>query len=112
MHACMSCLWAGCFGRWGRYEACQLLWAETLYGKSTPDGLQFWVYGLTMIAEYFSMIFVRSYTAIRYFPRYYLPLLTAGAGLHEGTTPACLPVFLSLPPACLPTCLEEFGGEP
>lgn len=52
------------------YEACQLLWAETLYNKSVPGGLQFYIYGVVMLCEYFSMIYCRSLAGIRYFPRY------------------------------------------
>lgn len=31
------------------YEACQILFAEVLYNKSVPDGLQFMVYGVVML---------------------------------------------------------------
>jgi hypothetical protein len=40
--------WSSCGSM---YEACQLLWAEALYNKSVPSGLQFWVYGVVMIWE-------------------------------------------------------------
>jgi hypothetical protein len=51
------------------YEACQLLWAQTIYDKSVPNGLPFLVYGLMMLSEYFSMISLRSRLGIAFFPR-------------------------------------------
>ncbi len=49
------------------YEASQAAWSVVLYGKSVPNGLPIWVYGFTMIWEYFNLIFVRS--ALRYVTR-------------------------------------------
>ena len=51
------------------YEASQLFWADYLYGKSVPSGLQFQIFGVVMLWEYFSMIFLRSSLGIRFFPR-------------------------------------------
>mmetsp|Transcript_14904 Transcript_14904/g.23127 ORF Transcript_14904/g.23127 Transcript_14904/m.23127 type:complete len:684 (+) Transcript_14904:76-2127(+) len=51
------------------YEACQAAWSTVLYAKSVPDGLPVYLYGLTMIWEYFSMIFMRSALTIFFFPR-------------------------------------------
>lgn len=51
------------------YEACQAAWSTILYAKSVPDGLPIYLYGLTMIWEYFSMIFMRSALTIFFFPR-------------------------------------------
>jgi len=42
------------------YEACQVFWAETLYGKSGGSGVAFAVFGLIMLLEYTSMLYVRS----------------------------------------------------
>jgi hypothetical protein len=42
------------------YEACQVFWVETLYGKSGGSGMAFAVFGLIMLMEYVSMLYVRS----------------------------------------------------
>ena len=42
------------------YESCQVAWSSSLYEKSTPVNLPLWIFGNTMVYEYFSMIFVRS----------------------------------------------------
>jgi len=42
------------------YEACQVFFVETLYAKSGASGLPFAVYGLVMLLEYVSMLYVRS----------------------------------------------------
>src|SRR3546814_13494336 len=54
---------------YGMYEACQLAWARLFYGENTPSPIQSWMYALFMIWEYFTMVYVRSYTSIRVFPR-------------------------------------------
>jgi len=51
------------------YQACQLAWAGWLYNKSVPSGLLMWIYSLMMMWEYFAMIFIRSSSGIRFFPR-------------------------------------------
>lgn len=51
------------------YEASQLFWADFLYSKSVPSGLQFQIFGVVMLWEYYSMIFLRSALGIRFFPR-------------------------------------------
>ena len=42
------------------YESCQVAWSSFLYNKSTPASLPLWIFGNTMVYEYFSMVFVRS----------------------------------------------------
>ncbi|GAB5030227.1 Hypothetical protein NocV09_00203590 [Nannochloropsis oceanica] len=59
------------------YEACQVFWVETLYGKSGGSGMAFAVFGLVMLMEYVSMLYVRSALSIRYFPRVVLFYLLA-----------------------------------
>ena len=51
------------------YEACQAAWSIVLYAKSIPEALPVWIYGLAMILEYFSMVFVRSAMSAHFFPR-------------------------------------------
>jgi len=51
------------------YEACQAAWSVVLYGKSIPEALPIWIYGLAMSWEYFSMVFVRSALSAYFFPR-------------------------------------------
>lgn len=51
------------------YEACQLAWAMWLYNKPVQSGLQLWVYGVVMVWEYFSMIYLRCATALRFLPK-------------------------------------------
>ena len=54
------------------YEACQLAWGVWLYDKPVPAGLQLWVYGIVMIWEYYSMIYLRCIAAIYYLPKFTL----------------------------------------
>ena len=42
------------------YEACQVFFLETLYSKSGTSGVAFAVFGLIMLLEYVSMLYVRS----------------------------------------------------
>jgi len=51
------------------YEACQAAWSVVLYAKSIPESLPVWIYGMAMILEYFSMVFVRSALSAHFFPR-------------------------------------------
>ena len=51
------------------YEACQAAWSVVIYHKSIPEALPVWIYGLTMIWEYFSMVFIRSALSVYFFPR-------------------------------------------
>ena len=52
------------------YEGCQVAWSFWLYNKSTPGGMKMCIFATVMLWEYFSMIFVRSRTGIRFFPRF------------------------------------------
>ena len=54
---------------WTIYSACQAAWSSWFYGKSIPMGLHTALFGIFMILEYFSMIFVRAKLTIRHFPR-------------------------------------------
>ena len=51
------------------YEACQAAWSVVIYHKSIPEALPVWIYGFTMIWEYFSMVFIRSALSVYFFPR-------------------------------------------
>ena len=78
------------------YEACQLFWADFLYDKSVPAGLQFQIFGAVMLWEYFSMIFLRSALGIRYFPRItllYILMFHCKCDVHVAT---CL-LWLTFP---------------
>lgn len=59
------------------YEACQAAWSVVLYAKSIPESLPVWIYGMAMILEYFSMVFVRSALSAHFFPRICLIYLMA-----------------------------------
>jgi len=52
------------------YEACQAAWSMVLYGRNVSESIPIWIYGIVMIWEYFTMVFVRSATSIYFFPRY------------------------------------------
>ncbi len=42
------------------FNACQLAWSYTVYGKVMPSSLPMMIYGLMLLLEYFSLIYVRS----------------------------------------------------
>lgn len=48
-----------------------------MYAKSIPEALPVWIYGMAMILEYFSMVFVRSAMSAHFFPRISLLYLVA-----------------------------------
>ena len=52
------------------YEACQTAWSVLLYGsKTSSQGMPILLFGMAMIWEYFSMIFMRSALSIYFFPK-------------------------------------------
>lgn len=51
------------------YNACQIAWSEWLYDKSISIALEVWLFGVVLVWEYFSLLFVRSSLAIIFFPR-------------------------------------------
>ncbi len=51
------------------YESSQVAWSAMLYSKSTPANLPLWIFGNSMIYEYFNMIFVRSALSAYFYPR-------------------------------------------
>jgi hypothetical protein len=54
---------------WVAFQACQEAWFTWFYRNSKPDGPAAGVFGLFMFWEYFSMIFIRSAPAIRFYPQ-------------------------------------------
>ena len=54
---------------WCIYEASNITWNYWFYAKSLPEGMVDWAYGLFMLIEYFSMMFVRSEMTIKHYPR-------------------------------------------
>ena len=92
------------------YEACQAAWSVVVYSKSIPEALPVWIYGLAMILEYFSMVFVRSAMSAHFFPRVSL-LYFLGYHLYFYSVPygffdvALIPLFLFLVHAMLYTIL-------
>ena len=57
------------FVYWTIYSACQSAWSYWFYPKSIPAGLHSALFGIFMVVEYFTMVFVRSKLTIRHFPR-------------------------------------------
>merc|ERR1719215_570335 len=52
------------------YEACQTAWSALLYGtKTSTQGMPILLFGIAIIWEYFSLIFLRSAASIYFFPR-------------------------------------------
>ncbi|KAL7493466.1 hypothetical protein ACHAWT_002462 [Skeletonema menzelii] len=92
------------------YEACQAAWSVVVYAKSIPEALPVWIYGLAMILEYFSMVFVRSAMSAHFFPRISL-LYFLGYHLYFYSVPygffdvALIPLFMFLVHAMLYTIL-------
>ena len=92
------------------YEACQAAWSVVLYAKSIPEALPVWIYGMAMILEYFSMVFVRSAMSAHFFPRIALLYLLA-YHLYFYSVPygffdvALIPLFMFLMHAMLYTIL-------
>jgi len=92
------------------YEACQAAWSVVLYAKSIPEALPVWIYGLAMILEYFSMVFVRSAMSAHFFPRisllyflaYHLYFYSVPYGFFDV---ALIPLFMFLMHAMLYTIL-------
>ena len=57
------------FVYWTIYSACQSAWSYWFYPKSIPAGLHSALFGVFMVVEYYSMVFVRSKLTVRHFPR-------------------------------------------
>mmetsp|Transcript_25239 Transcript_25239/g.43466 ORF Transcript_25239/g.43466 Transcript_25239/m.43466 type:complete len:673 (-) Transcript_25239:3-2021(-) len=56
------------------YQATQLVFAVWFYNRDSPGQQELWIFGLMMLWEYFSMIYVRSTGSIQLFPRASLAL--------------------------------------
>jgi hypothetical protein len=59
------------------YEACQYAWSAWLYDKSLPEGLQLWIFGVVLLWEYCSMLYMRASVTIKLLPRVFLIYFTA-----------------------------------
>ncbi|CAM9675562.1 unnamed protein product [Chrysoparadoxa australica] len=55
---------------YGMYNACQLAWAMWLYDKTMSPSMEIWLYGMVMLWDYFSVIFVRANLSIKFFPKW------------------------------------------
>ena len=42
------------------YESCQAAWSAVFYNKSVPVDLPLWIFAVSLVVEYFSLIYVRS----------------------------------------------------
>jgi hypothetical protein len=56
------------------YQATQLVFSIWFYNRDSPGQQELWIFGLMMIWEYYSMIYVRSMESIQLFPRASLAL--------------------------------------
>ena len=56
------------------FQAAQLLMSLMFYDDDIPGIIDMWLFAIVMVAEYFSMVYVRSLKSIQYFPRITLAL--------------------------------------
>jgi hypothetical protein len=72
------------------YEATQLAFAEWFYGQGRPSQRELWLFAIMMLWEYYGMIYIRSTSSIRLFPRaslalfllYHFYLFSCPSGFH------------------------------
>jgi len=73
------------------YEGVQILIAMWIYDHNMPDLQDVWLFSVMMMAEYYSIVYVRSVASIRFFPRffagffvlYHIYLFSFPAGFHS-----------------------------
>ena len=93
------------------YEALQFAISIWFYDDNQPGQKELWLFALMMIWEYYSMVYVRTYSSIVLFPRataaafalYHIYLYSFPGGYHY------LVLFIMFLPLC-GSCSTAFGS--